>query len=323
VRAVSLVQGMPGGFLSRARRGTEIEGYQPGAGESLEIDSTFVGPRYFTNMEVPIVQGRDIDERDHDAAPCVAIVNEAFARRYFAGSASPLGKHLLKYEDDGPRKRWCEIVGVVRDNRWQSLLTEPRPFHALALQQSYKRRMTLLVTTDGDPATLVQPVRRTIQAVDADMAVNDVQTLGDYFSASAYPFTVLGLAMGACGVMALLLATIGVYGTVSYSVAQRTREVGIRIALGALHREILTLVVGQGMILVAWGLGLGLLLSVALTRVLAVGLAEIELLFGVTATDTLTFAGVTILLGSVALVACYIPATRATRVNPIEALRNE
>ena len=326
VHAVSFVDGVPGGFLSRQRRGTEIEGYQPAPDESLEIDANFVGPRYFTNMKVPIVQGRDFDDRDREGAPCVAIVNEAFAARYFAGAGSPLGKHLAKTEyvdEQNAVSHQCEIVGVVRDDRLQSLLTEVRPYYALASQQALRRRMTMLVHTGGDPAGLTMPVRRALQEIDREIPVTDIQPLRAYFSTVAYPFRLLGVAMAACGLMALLLATIGVYGIVSYSVAQRTREVGIRIALGALKKEILGLVVRQAMALVSWGLIAGLLLSVALTRVLTSAIFETGLLFGVSATDTLTFAGVTLLLAAVALAACSIPALRATRVDPIQALRYE
>ena len=322
VRAVSLVDPMPGGFLSRNRRGTEIEGYQPGPGESLEIDVAFVGPRYFTNMKVPIVQGRDFDERDRDGAPCVAVVNEAFRLRYFPAAGSPLGKHLRKFES-GLTRQMCEIVGVVRDDRWQTLQKEVRPFHWLALQQTHRTRTSLLVSTEGDPAGQIGGVRSALQELDPNMPVSDVQTLRESFAATTYPFRLLGLLLGVCGVVALLLATIGIYGLVSYSVAQRTREVGIRIALGALRTEILRMVVGQGMALVAWGLMLGLVLSFALTRVLTSSIFAKELLFGVSATDSLTFTGVTTLLALVALAACAVPALRATRVDPVVALRYE
>ncbi len=319
VQAVSLFEGMPGGFMSQSRRSVEIENYKPGPGESLHLESVLVGPRYFTNMKVPIVQGRDIDERDQDGAPCVAIVNEVFAQRYFRGAGPSLGKHLSRGRD--AQRQVCEIVGVIRDNNWQALQKELQPLFALAVMQTNYGRMTLLANTTADPASVVASVRHAIRELDPNMPVTDVQTIGENFSVVLYPFRLLAVVVGACGLMALLLATIGIYGVVSYSVAQRTRELGIRMALGAVRGDILRLVVGQGMILVAWGLGLGLVLGFALTRVLTSSIFETELLFGVSATDSLTFAGVTILLALVALAACYIPALRATKVDPVVALR--
>jgi predicted permease len=322
VTAVSLVEGMPGGFMGRTRRGIEIEGYRPAPGESLEIDSIVVGPRYFTTMRVPIVQGRDFDERDRDGAPCVAIVNEVFGRRYFSAAGSPLGRHVARYTPTGSTQA-CEIVGVIRDDRWQSLEKTVRPFFALAVLQSYQRRMSLLVHTEGDPAVHTNAVRRTVLQLDRQMPVHDVHTLRDYFGVLLYPFRLLAVVIAGCGVMALLLATIGIYGVVSYSAAQRTREVGIRMALGALRSDILRMVVGQGIVMVVIGLVLGLVLSVALTRVLTSAVFETELLYGVSPTDIVTFAVVTILLALVAVVACYVPARQAAKVDPIEALRYE
>lgn len=322
VQSISLVDNMPGDFLSRRRRTTEIEGYHPGAGENLDIDLAFVGPRYFTHMNTPIVAGRDFDERDRDGAACVAIVNEAFRQRYFAAAGSPLGKHLVKFESERSKPR-CEIVGVVRDDRWQSLQKEIRPFYWLALQQTHRTRVSLLVSTEGDPSAHIGPVRRALQELDPNMPVGEIETIHQSFNNTAYPFRLLGLLLAASGCVALALATIGIYGLVAYSVAQRRREVGIRMALGALKRQILTIVVGQGMALVAWGLVLGLALSFALTRVLTSSLFAKELLFGVSATDSLTFAGVTVVLALVALAACGVPALRATRVDPVVALRYE
>lgn len=317
VQAVSLVDGIPGGFMSRTRRGTRIEGYA--AGQELEIDATIVGPRYFTNMGVPIVLGRDFDAADRDGAPCVAIVNEVFAQTYLGGSASALGKHLTGFRVTRDERQQCEIVGIVRDNAWQTL-HELRPFFSLSLLQAEPHRMTLIVHTAGEPAGLAEPVRRLLRGLDAGMPVQ-VETLGAFFGVMQYPFRLLGLVLGACGVLALLLATIGIYGTVAYAAAQRRREVGIRLALGATRADILRLVVGQGMTLVAYGLALGLVLGAVLARALTSMPLEVPLLFGVGATDLVSFGGVTILLGLVALTACYAPARRAARADPAAALR--
>jgi putative ABC transport system permease protein len=319
VRAVVFAAYLEG--LIHAHNSVEIEGYQPSPGENMELNSNTIGPGYLTAMNIPITQGRDFDERDHDGAPCVAVVNEVFARRYFADGRA-IGERLIKSGWQRPNQ-FCEIVGVVRDNKFQSLRKEPRPWFAFALSQSYSTSATMLVHTEGAPENLVPAVRRAIQSLDQTIPVTGVLTLSDTFGPVLYFYRLFGLLVGGCGLLAILLAVIGIYGLVAYAVSQRTREIGIRMALGADKQKILRLVMRQGMILVAYGLSAGLLLALALTRVLTSSIFPIPILNGVSATDPSTFALVALLLLGVALIASYIPARRATKVDPLVALRYE
>jgi predicted permease len=320
VQAVSFVDGVMGS-LGRSLSSVGIEGYQPSPGEDMSLDRSTLGPGYLTAMNVPIIQGRDFAESDRDGAPCVAVVNEAFAQRYFADGRA-LGKHLTKFLWQQPNQ-YCEIVGVVRDNKLQPLQKAPRPWYAFTLWQVHTTRTTLLVHSTSAPESLVPAVRRLLQSLDQTLPVNDVLTLNDTFAPVLYIYRSFGLLVGAGGLLALFLAVIGIYGLVAYAVSQRTREIGIRMALGADKPQILRLVMRQGMLVVVYGLSVGLLLALALTRVLTSESTGIELLHGVSATDPLTFGLISLLLSVVALLACYFPARRATRVDPLVALRNE
>jgi macrolide transport system ATP-binding/permease protein len=320
VQAVSFVDELPGFLLGRSRGSVGIEGYKAAPGEDMQLDRSIIGSGYLTALNIPIVQGRDFDERDRDGAPCVAVVNEALAQRYFAGRA--LGKHLTKSAWQQPNQ-YCEIVGIVRDNKFQTLQKEPLPWHAFPLWQSHRTKVMLLVHSAGPPETLVPAVRRVLQSLDQTIPVRDVQTLQDTFAPLLYIYRLFGLLVGAGGLLAIFLAVIGIYGVVAYAVSQRTREIGIRMALGADKPQILRLVMRQGMLLVVCGLSAGLLLALALTRVLTSSIFEIELLNGVSATDPLTFGLIALLLLVVALLACYLPARRATKVDPLVALRCE
>jgi predicted permease len=321
VRTVSFVDEVPGGLLGRQRSSVGIEGYRPPAGESMEIDYNTISAGYLTAMNIPVVQGRDFNEGDRDGAPCVAVVNESFERRYFAAGRA-LGKHLTKFESPSDRRR-CEIVGVVRDDKVQSLQKEPLPWFAFPLQQSHATGMVMLVHSTGAPESIVPMVRRTVQSLDRNIPVSDVLTLNDSFEPVLFMYRLFGIVVGACGGLAVLLATLGIYGTVSYVVAQRTREIGVRMALGANKQDILGLVIRQGMMRVVYGLGVGLLLALGLTRVLDSSVFGVDLLYGVTTNDPLTFVLVGAVLLLVTLLACYIPARRAAKVDPLIALRAE
>jgi hypothetical protein len=321
VSVISLVDGIPGGFLSRVRRGIGIEGYTA-PGEYVEIDAALVGPDYFTNMAVPIVDGRDFDARDRDGAPCVAIVNDVFARQYYPDAASAVGRRIIgSIGGEGRPPITCEVVGVIRDAAWQSLNADVRPFFALSVFQWQAHQMTMLVHAAGAPGVLLPSVRRAIHGLDRQVPTADVRTLGDHFAMTAFPFRALGGTIAACGLLALLLATIGIYGIVAHSVAERRRELGLRMALGALERDVVGLVLRDGMRLVGIGIILGVFLGLALARALTSGAFGTGLLFGVRATDAVTFAGVTALLALVALVACLVPARRAARVDPMVSMR--
>jgi putative ABC transport system permease protein len=293
----------------------EIKGQPQSPGKTdRHAELRIATPSYFDALRIPLHSGRLLTERDIATTQPVIIINETFARRYFSGR-NPLGERL-KFGDnyfDG------EIVGVVGDVRHRGLEAD-----ALAeMYISYLQKpmlwptMNFVIRTTSDPANIVAGVRREIQAVDPRQPIYGVQPLEQLISASIAERRFSMLLLAAFAVLASLLTATGIYGVISYSVAQRTREIGIRMALGAQTRDVLKLVVRQGLAPAFAGIVLGLAGAFAVTRVIA------SLLFGVGATDPITFAGLPLLLMAVALVACWIPARRATRVDPMIALRHE
>jgi predicted permease len=286
------------------------------AGPTDEGTSTgfnLVGPNYFKTMETPLLRGRDFTEADRKAAPGVVVLNETLAGTLWPGQDA-LGKRVSVSGPEGP---FLEVVGIARDGKYRSLGESPHPYAYQPVLQSYDPKMTLVVRTTGEPQSVAGAVREQIRALDPNLPVADVKTLRNQVDLSLFPSRVAAWTLGGFGVLALLLAAIGIYGVVSYSVAQRTREIGVRMALGAKEKDVLGLVLGEGFFVIAVGLALGLLLAFAATRVIS------GFLYGVGATDPLTFAGVPLLLGFIALVASYIPARRATKVDPLVALRYE
>jgi len=269
-----------------------------------------VSPDYFRAMGMRLVKGRVFTEQDNEQAPRVVIISETLARRYFPGE-DPLGKRI------GSPNNWREIVGVMTDVKHFGLETDARPSMFLADRQSPARFMAVVVRTAGEPLQIASAVRGAVWAGDKNLAVANVTPMTQLVSASiAQPRFIL-LLLGVFAGVALTLAAVGIYGVMSYSVTQRTREIGVRMALGARPRDVMRLVVGQGLLLTAAGVGIGLGGAVALTRLMN------TLLFGVKPTDPVTFAVITLLLTSVALLACYLPARRAMKVDPMIALRYE
>jgi putative ABC transport system permease protein len=275
-----------------------------------------VGLNYFATMGIPLIAGRDFTAQDKKDAPLVAIINETFARRFWPGQ-SAVGKRF-RAGSEGPL---IEVIGVATDGKYFSLGEEPRPFVYRPLLQSYvgdaSNDGTLIVRTVGDPSVIITTVRHEIQQLNASLPVFDVKTLTEHMRLSLFPPRVGAAIVGGFGLLALALAAIGIYGVMAYAVAQRTHEIGIRMALGARSRDVLKLMVMQGVMLALIGVTIGLAASLALTRLMS------NLLFSVSATDSLTFIVIALSLVSVALVACWIPARRAAKVDPIVALRYE
>ncbi|HEX3703396.1 MAG TPA: ABC transporter permease [Vicinamibacterales bacterium] len=299
---------------SEWRSSVTVEGYQAKEGADMNPDINSVGPQYFETMRQPLVAGREFTDRDVDGAPKVAIVNEAMAH-YFFGDGNPLGRHL------GLRKsnaNDAEIVGVVKDFKNTNLREEPKRFVFLPYAQTDElNEMTLYVRARGDAAAASASLRAAVRQADANLPIYGLKTMTTQVDDSLFiERMVAGLSI-AFGALATLLAAIGLYGVMSYSVARRTREIGIRMALGAERTSVLWMVLREVAVLVAVGVGIGVPVAIALGRVVQ------SQLFDLSATDPIALAVATALLATVAFVAGYLPARRATRVDPMLALRYE
>jgi predicted permease len=259
-------------------------------------------------MRIPFVHGRDFNERDQEGAPGVVIINETMARRYWPGGDA-LGRRLKLAKD------WLVIVGIAKDVKNRSLREAPQPFLYLPLLQDYRSNMILVARTAVEPEQMSQSVRAEVAALDPEIPIFDVKTLEEHVGISLFLQRMAATLLSIFGLLALSLAAIGLYGVMAYSVSQRTRELGIRISVGAERRDIFKLIVGQGLAISVVGLLAGLVASLAVTRLTA------NLLYGVSTTDPVTFIGIALLLLCVTLLACYFPARRATKVDPTIALR--
>lgn len=292
--------------------GLVVEGYQPRDGEGIFAQSSLVSPDYFRSLGIPLIAGRDFNDQDAAGAPNVAIINEKLARKYF-GNANPLGRKIGTDKEPD-----TVIVGVVKDAQYLSLREPPlQHFYVPIAQQPRLFDLTMHVKTTGEASAVVEPVRAQVQRLDPHLPLYDLKTLATQIDESLTQERLVTWLCTAFGLLATLLAALGIYGVLAFSVAQRTREIGIRVALGAQARDVFKLIIGQGMLLVMLGVALGLAASLALTRLIA------SLLFGVTPTNATTFVGVSAGLALLALFACYIPARRATKVDPLVALRYE
>jgi predicted permease len=319
VESASLARSVQLSGLAFGER-VRFEGREPAAGdEPPTILSNAVDEDYLRTLRVPLLAGRDLRATDDERAPRVALINETLAARYFGGTQEAIGKRFTLLAAQALREdAQVEVVGVVADGRYYTLGEAPQPFIYLPFAQNYSGMMTLHVRAPrAESGALLAALRREAQGVDADVPLTGVMPLKEAVAFSLIPLRLAATLVGALGLFGLLLAALGVYGVVAYTVGARTREIGIRVALGAQGRDVLRLVMRQGVVLAALGVCLGLAGSFALTRFLA------SLLYGVSATDPLAFAAVALLLAAVALLACLVPARRATKVDPMVALRYE
>ena len=315
---VQSVGGISSIFLSDTPNSTifTIEG-RPAqtAAERVEIPLDSVTSNYFRVMGIPLLKGREFDSRDVLDSTPVAIINETFARRFFADE-DPIGKRFV-YGDPDPRNPWITIVGVVADMRRTGFDREVRPETFLPQDQNPDNALTIVARTASDPASFAGILRNEVWAVDKDQSVYDIKTMDHTLSEMTSQRRFNMLLLGVFAGVALILAAVGIYGVISYSVTQRTHEIGIRLAMGAQASDVLKLIVGQAAKLALVGVSTGLGTAFALTRLMT------SLLYGVSATDPVTFAAISLILAGVALGASYVPARRAMKVDPMVALRYE
>jgi len=322
IEAVSAIPGvqsaafgsrLPLGFGGNNSTSVGVEGYVPRENEEIVINYSTVGPKYFATMGIPLRQGREYNELDTLQSPRTLVINEAMARRYWPQGNALGGKIRL-----GPNL--AEVIGIAADSKYSSINERPLPQLFFPMSRSETSTLRLFVKTGGEPGPLVAEVRNAIRGVDASLPVYDARTLNEHMQIAVFAQRMAADLLGAMGVLALLLAAIGLYGVMAYAVSQRTQELGIRLALGASPGSLLGMVVRQGMTLTVIGLAIGL--ALALGAFGSIGAVR-TLLPGISPLDPVTFIAVPALLATIALLASWIPGRRAGKVDPLVALRCE
>jgi len=301
---------VPLGFGLSPWQDIQVEGYVPARGENMKIYHCAVAPGFFEMMRIPIIEGRDFTDLDNPGKTSVMIINQSFLRRFFSGR-NPIGRKVLFAGG------WAEVVGVVKDCKYHSLAEDPQPY--IFVRQSFRSDPSLSYFVRSIGGSIDSPgvIRREALALNRDIAVFEAMSLKDYMGGSMFAQRIAASMLSALGGVSLILAVLGLYAVMAYSVSQRTQEIGVRMALGAQRHNVIVMVIRQGMILTGVGLLTGLGAALAAARLVS------GLLFGVSAGDPSIFAGIATFLSAVALLACSLPAWRAVRIDPIVALRHE
>ena len=312
VAAATYADQIPLGFGGWSWEDLRIEGYVPAPNENMKIYRNVVAPGYFQLLKIPLLDGRDFTEQDEGGSRLVMIVSETFARHFFAGR-NPIGYKVHGWGE------WFTVVGVVKDSKYRTPNEAPQPYFYVPFRQVYRADLDIAfyVRTAGDDRQGLAALRNEVRSMDPNVGVFDAMPMTEYIGAALFAQKVAAVLLGVLGAIALVLAAVGLYSVMAYSITQRTQEIGIRMALGAGSGDVVRLVLRQGMGLTVAGLAAGVAAALAVTR-LAAGL-----LVQVSASDPAIFVGAAAFLAAVALAATYLPARRTTRIDPNVALRWE
>jgi macrolide transport system ATP-binding/permease protein len=309
VESAAYARVVPFSYIGYSSAPVAVDGYQTSPDEQPTADYDEVSPAFFSTIGIPLVSGRDFTRADDENAPPVAIVNEAMAAQYWRGS-DPVGMRLQV------KDRWMRVIGVAKNAKYQNMLETAKPFFYVPLRQNPSDQVGLLLRTRQDPSTMAPVLAREVHALDPDVAPYGVLTIREQLARQTLTQLVAGRFLAIFGGLALLLATIGLYGVMSYAVSQSTRELGLRVALGAAPSHLLRLVMSRGLVLIGLGIAVGLAAALATTRLFG------YLLYGVSPHDPLSFGSALVIITIASMAACFLPAWRATRTDPLRALRD-
>jgi macrolide transport system ATP-binding/permease protein len=310
VESVALSRVRPFSYRNYSSAPITVDTYQPAPDEQPTADYNEVGEGYFTTIGIPLVSGREFTRRDDKNAPPVAIVDETLAARYWPGK-DPVGQRLQV------KRRWMQVVGVAKNSKYRTKLETPPPFFYVPLRQNFSVQTGLIIRTPQSPAAILTPLARAVHALDPNLAPLDTITMQQQVDRMTYTQRLSVVLLGIFGTVALLLAVIGLYGMMAYAVSQSTRELGLRMALGASVSDLLQLIMSRGVVLTGVGIGLGIVAAFGVTRLLS------TLLYSISPHDPLAFGTAFTVITIASLAACFLPAWRAARIDPVQALREQ